>query len=210
MAWSQASPGQPKRVFALRNVCAARKAAKRGRATRRKCQVLRACKRHERSLPSGEEPEPPQGLAPPPAEVSSSTEDQVESAGHAQSFMRHTGVDNLDARLMEEDPAFAELEAAARAWIGSSVARWVWWEHQKARRYQLLQQVKHQEQLVADELAELEASMRDLQSLTGLPFVTEQGQISSLGWALVALILILPLGLLFMLIRSVQEALTNA
>jgi hypothetical protein len=124
--------------------------------------------------------------------------------------MRHTGVDNLDARLMEEDPAFAELEAAARAWIGSSVARWVWWEHQKARRYQLLQQVKHQEQLVADELAELEASMRDLQSLTGLPFVTEQGQISSLGWALVALILILPLGLLFMLIRSVQEALTNA
>jgi hypothetical protein len=123
--------------------------------------------------------------------------------------MRSTGVDDLDARLIAEDPSFAELEKAARAWIGDSLDRWLWWERQKARRYRLLQQIKQQEELVAVELAELEQSLGELQSLTGLRFLSEDGKISGLGWVLIAMILLIPCGLIFVSIHLVQQALSN-
>jgi hypothetical protein len=129
--------------------------------------------------------------------------------GHELSFMRSTGVDDLDARFIAEDPSFAELEKAARAWIGDSLDRWLWWERQKARRYRLLQQIKQQEELVAVELAELEQSLGELQSLTGLRFLSEDGKISGLGWVLIAMILLIPCGLIFVSIHLVQQALSN-
>ncbi|KAK4533522.1 hypothetical protein CCYA_CCYA17G4404 [Cyanidiococcus yangmingshanensis] len=211
MAWSLCSPGHHQRTRLLRGTCSVPATTALCKGLRLRCRLVKACADQQPTPRAREQQheEPPLSGTSPGEETASASDEHLDSTEHAQSFMKSANIDDIDARLIAEDPAFAELETAARAWIGDSLARWLWWEQQKARRYQLLQQIKQQEQLVTVELAELYESLRDLQSLTGLRFVTEQGQISSLGWALIALILLLPFSLLFVLIRSIQETLVS-
>lgn len=113
------------------------------------------------------------------------------SGGGKRKSERETNVPNAQkyAHLTADERAeMIALDQLASGWIGTSIARWEWWERIKARRERLRARTTRHERDISSQIDELRTILLQLDTLLGLGLVERDSdleRISVLGWAMV-------------------------
>eukprot|EP00166_Cyanidium_caldarium_P005410 ctg_653.g281 len=195
---------------AVRGVCGPPKRALRADRRRPRCRLYswRAQQEESPSDRRDDAPESPETRsrttdAPPTPSPSSTTSPQQQQPHWAPP-------PELIEELWKEDPEFAELDLYARAWIGDSFSRWHWWEAQKAHRRESLRRLREQQQLANETLDELRRSLQQLQSVTGISLVGDDGSITAWGWTLFVTAALTPVLFLVFISLTLSDALNDA
>lgn len=86
----------------------------------------------------------------------------------------------------DERAEMIALDQLASGWIGTSIARWEWWELIKSRRERLRTHAKRHEQELSTQLDDLRTVLMQLDTLLGVGLVERDSErISVMGWAMV-------------------------
>lgn len=104
-----------------------------------------------------------------------------------------------------------ELDALAEGWIGSSIARWEWYERIKCRRKRMLENMRDKEENVEKELAQLTDALKDLDSLLGTALVdVSSARISPLGWSVVSVVVCVNVFVIYAAFEIVTNVVNSA
>ena len=193
----------------VRGVCGRPKRALRTERRRPRCRLCSWRAQHDESHSDRRDnaPESPETRgrttdAPPTPSPSSTSPQQPRS--------HWAPPPELIEELWKEDPEFAELDLYARAWIGDSFSRWHWWEAQKAYRRESLRRLREQQQLADESLDELRLSLQQLQNVTGISLIGDDGSITVWGWTLFVTAALTPVLFLVFISLTLSDVINDA